>query len=271
MIADRNSLFENFKTNIRPNYKLYERNFFMKAKKILSSVLALVLMLSTILNVSVFAASDTYIATAQINVYKDTKCKTRGTVSPAKTYKAYISKNDDVNVQKLTSSYAKIDYPTSSGRKTGYIKRSDYNNKLQKYTSEKNNYSSKMQSFIKDSRFKNGATWKSNQKPKLSSYSCSGCCAYTADFVKYVFGKSSPRSGKKFTNPKDIKAGDVIKVTGSQHWFVVLERNGQKLKTAEGNWGGKVVVSSSVYTVKNNTLYRNGKKFRTFSEGYHFQ
>lgn len=240
-------------------------------KKILSSILALVLILSTIFSVNVFAASDTYIATAQINVYKDTKCKTRGTVSPAKAYNAYISKEDDVNIQKLTSSYAKVDYPTSSGRKTGYIKRSDYNTKLKKYTPASNSYSDKMQSFLKDSRFKNGATWKASQKPKLSSYSCSGCCAYTADFAKYVFGKKSPTSGTKFTNPKDIKAGDVIKVTGSQHWFVVLERNGQKLKTAEGNWGGKVVVSSSAYTVKNNTLYRNGKKFRTFAAGYHFQ
>ncbi|MBE7039091.1 MAG: hypothetical protein E7404_09355 [Ruminococcaceae bacterium] len=240
-------------------------------KKILSSILALVLILSTIFSVNVFAASDTYIATAQINVYKDTKCKTRGTVSPAKAYNAYISKEDDVNIQKLTSSYAKVDYPTSSGRKTGYIKRSDYNTKLKKYTPVSNSYSDKMQSFLKDSRFKNGATWKSSQKPKLSSYSCSGCCAYAADFAKYVFGKKSPTSGTKFTNPKDIKSGDVIKVTGSQHWFVVLERNGQKLKTAEGNWNGKVVVSSSAYTVKNNTLYRNGKKFRTFAAGYHFQ
>lgn len=233
--------------------------------------MALVLMLSTILSLNVFAASDTYIATAQINVYKDTECKTRGTVSPAKAYNAYISKEDDVNIQKLTSSYAKVDYPTSSGRRTGYIKRSDYNTKLKKYTPQKNNYSNKMQSFLKDNRFKDGATWKASQKPKLSSYGCSGCCAYAADFAKYVFGKAAPTSGTKFTNPKEIKAGDVIKVTGSQHWFVILERNGQNLKTAEGNWGGKVVVSSSAYTVKDNTLYRNGKKFRTFSAGYHMQ
>ncbi len=235
-------------------------------KRIISSVLALVLILSTVFSVNVFAAKDTYIATANINVYKDSACKTRGTSSPSKKYNAYISKNDDINIQKLTSSYAKVDYPTSSGRKTGYIKRSDYNSKIKKF-----NYSDRMQSFLKDSRFKNGATWKASQSPKLSSYGGIGCCAYAADFAKYVFGQSSPTSRNKFTNPKDIKAGDVIKVTGSQHWFVVLERNGQKLKTAEGNWGGKVVVSSTTYTVKNNTLYRNGKKFRTFAAGYHFQ
>lgn len=240
-------------------------------KKKFSILAALVIMLSTIFGTNVFAASDTYIATAQINVYKDTSCKTRGTSNPAKAYNAYISANDDVNLQKLTSSYAKIDYPTSSGRKTGYIKRNDYNTKLKKSPSSNASYSKKIEAFLKDSRFKNGATWKSSQKPKLSSYDGTGCCAYTADFAKYVFGKKAPTAGTKFTSPKDIRAGDVIKVTGSQHWFVVLERNGQTLKTAEGNWGGKVVVSSSAYTVKNNTLYRNGKKFRTFSAGYHFQ
>lgn len=238
-------------------------------KKRISVIMALVLILSTIFSVNVFAANTNYIATAQINVFKDTACKTRGTSSPAKAYNAYISKNDDVNVQKVTSTYARVDYPTSSGRKTGYIKISDHNNKLKKTTPT--NYSTKMQSFLNDSRFKNGAVWKASQKPKLSSYGGTGCCAYAADFAKYVFGKASPTSGTKFTNPKDIKAGDVIKVTGSQHWFVVLERNGQNLKTAEGNWGGKVVVSSTAYTVKDNTLYRNGKKFRTFSAGYHFQ
>ncbi len=239
-------------------------------KKKLSLVLALVLMLSTVLSaIPVFAESDIYIAKSEIKVYRNSSCKTRGTCSPAKSYNAYVSAGDDVNLQKLTSSYAKIDYPTTSGRRTGYIKRNDFNNKLKKYNSS--DYTKKVQSFLSDKRYKNGAVWKAGQRPKLSSANGKGCYAYAADFVKYVFGKSSPTSGKKFTNPKDIKAGDVIKVTGSQHWFVVLERNGNNLRTAEGNWLGKVVVSSSAYTVKNNTLCRGGKKFRTFSAGYHFQ
>ena len=98
-------------------------------KKKISIFMALVLMLSTFLSINIFAANETYIATAQIYVYKNTSCNTRGTSSPTKAYNAYIAKGDDVNIQKLTSSYAKIDYPTSSGRKTGYIKRSDYNKK----------------------------------------------------------------------------------------------------------------------------------------------
>lgn len=85
-------------------------------KKIISLFLTFVLMFSTLLSVNVFA-TETLIATAQINVYKDSKCKTRGTCNPSKAYDAYISKGDDVNVQTLTSSYAKVDYPTSSGKK----------------------------------------------------------------------------------------------------------------------------------------------------------
>lgn len=64
-------------------------------------------------------------ASKQINVYKDTALKTRGTSSPSKKYNAYISKNDVCYIYKITSSYIQVNYPTSSGRKTGYIKRSD--------------------------------------------------------------------------------------------------------------------------------------------------
>jgi len=131
-------------------------------------------------------------------------------------------------------------------------------------------YTQKMNSFISQSAYRNGASWSASKKPKLSSYGSSGCAAYAADFVKYVFGKASPRGGSAFYSASGIKAGDVIIVSGSTHWFVVLERNGNRLKTAEGNWSGKVVVSDGTYTVVNGQLCRNGKKFRTFSVGYHF-
>lgn len=131
-------------------------------------------------------------------------------------------------------------------------------------------YTQKVNSFINQSAYRNGAGWSASKKPLLSSYGSSGCAAYAADFVKYVFGKSSPRGGSAFYSASQIKAGDVIIVSGSTHWLVVLERNGNRLKTAEGNWGGKVVVSDGTYTVVNGQLYRSGKKFRTFSVGYHF-
>ncbi len=138
-------------------------------------------------------------------------------------------------------------------------------------SSSSSSYNSKVNAFLSDSRFKNGASWSASKTPVLSSYGSSGCCAYAADFVKYVFGSSSPRGGKAFYNPSEIRAGDVIYVSGGSHWFVVISRSGNTLKTAEGNWGGKVVVSNGTYTVSGNKLLRNGSVFRTFNTGYHFQ
>lgn len=67
-----------------------------------------------------------FTAGKNINVFRDTTCKTRGTSSPVKSYSASISKNDVCYVYKFTSSYLQVNYPTSSGRRTGYIKRSDF-------------------------------------------------------------------------------------------------------------------------------------------------
>ena len=123
--------------------------------------------------------------------------------------------------------------------------------------------SAKLNSFLADSRFKAGTSWGGSQKPKLSSYSCSGCCAYVADLVKYVYGKDSPRSGVYFTAPSQIRAGDVL-VFSPQHWAYVISRSGSTVRIAHGNWGGKVVVAN--YTLNGSSLL--GK---TFSYGYHFE
>lgn len=133
-----------------------------------------------------------------------------------------------------------------------------------------NLYVQKVNAFLKDPRWQPGTTYNASQKPKLSKYSCVGCCAYAADFVQYVFGKDSPRSGTLFTSINQIKAGDIIVVSNSPHWIVVLARSGNSLETLEGNWMGKAVRAKGAYTLNGNTLMRNGKKFRVFSLGYHF-
>lgn len=104
-----------------------------KAKKIMSTLLAIITVLlcaaPAFAAVSYPSLSSTayceFTAAKQINVYKDTGFKTRGTSSPASAYNAYISKNDVCYIYKITDSYAQVNYPTSSGRKTGYIKTSD--------------------------------------------------------------------------------------------------------------------------------------------------
>ena len=132
-------------------------------------------------------------------------------------------------------------------------------------------YTEKMNAFISNDTWKNGAAWAAAKTPTISDYAGAGCCAYAADFAKYVFGNDSARGGIQFSDPDEIRAGDIIYVSGKSHWVVVLGRNGSQLKTAEGNWGGKVVISDTAYTVSNHTFMRDGKKFRTFEAGYHFQ
>ncbi|MGN0164473.1 MAG: M23 family metallopeptidase [Candidatus Ornithomonoglobus sp.] len=132
----------------------------------MKKLIALILTVATVLSftgvVSVSAASwpslsssayCEFTAAKQINVYKDTACKTRGTSSPAKAYDAYISKNDVCYIYKITTSYSQVNYPTSSGRRTGYIKTSDL---LGEHTSPDKSY--KATSKVTTYKYKNGET-----------------------------------------------------------------------------------------------------------------
>lgn len=103
-------------------------------KRTLSVILAIVLMLPTIFCVTASAASYPSISSSKyiefeaqqnINVYKDKTCKTRGTSSPAEAYNASIAKGDVCYIYEIAASYIKLNYPTTSGRKTGFIKRGD--------------------------------------------------------------------------------------------------------------------------------------------------
>lgn len=135
--------------------------------------------------------------------------------------------------------------------------------------------------FINDSRWRNGISWGGTQDRKIyDSFTGKGCFAYIADFVKYVYGKSGDPRGTKYTNVNEVRAGDVIHMynnTDGEHWFAVLGRNGNSLYTAEGNLGGKVVVSNSRYTISGNGFSyvrgRNGKYEQTtarLTDGYHY-
>lgn len=131
-------------------------------KRKISVILTLVLMLSAILSMTVSAASYPslsssayceFTAAKQINVWKNTGCTTRGTSSPSRAYNAYISKNDVCYIYKITSSYAQVNYPTSSGRKTGYIKTADL---LGSGTNPSSSF--KATSKVTTYKYKNGAT-----------------------------------------------------------------------------------------------------------------
>lgn len=138
-------------------------------------------------------------------------------------------------------------------------------------------YDIRVNSFIQNPKFKHGANWPPNKQPTISGAgSGSGCNAYARDFVKYVFNTTLKEEGSiYFDNINEIKDGDVIYVTSSEHWIVVLYRKGDLLTTAEGNWQGKVVVGDIYYKIQNGKLYhrnrinQNYTFFRPFQYGYH--
>ncbi|MBQ6789336.1 MAG: S-layer homology domain-containing protein [Clostridia bacterium] len=139
-------------------------------------------------------------------------------------------------------------------------------------------YEERLKAFKADSRFKDGATWGYEQRPKLNTgWSCKGCCAYVADFVKYVYGVNTASWASenflKYTDINDIKKGDVIYINdAANHWFVVLERNGNSLDVVEGNYGGKVRHIDDGYRIKDGKLYDvKSKKSRPFGYGSHYK
>lgn len=136
-------------------------------------------------------------------------------------------------------------------------------------------FETRYKEFISDSRWKNGIAWGSGQKPKLSTFSSQGCCAYAADFAAYVYGSTSAAwtgsSFEKFTNLNEIKAGDIIYVTN--HWFVVLSRSGNNLYTCEGSVDSKTRVSTTGWKIKDGSLYYKIGSYESsiaFKYGYHY-
>lgn len=144
-------------------------------------------------------------------------------------------------------------------------------------------YALRVASFLQNSRYKNGASWGGSKRPYLSGWSCSGCMAYAVDFCKYVYGAdwaTSPKKFETYKSVKDIATGDAIRING--HYFVVLQRKGDKLYTAEGNYGSSVRASltSYGYYISGGCLYQNyynakgtstGHAKVTFVSGYRFK
>ena len=131
-----------------------------------------------------------------------------------------------------------------------------------------------LDAFIQDSRFASGVSW-GKRAPILSSCQhFTGCLSYCADYTKYCFDIDDPRDGEAFYDATAIRAGDVIKVTGSggEHWFVCLKREGNNLYIAEGNWGAYVRIDWSRVIKNSNTVSGIDADISktTFAIGYHF-
>lgn len=169
-----------------------------------------------------------------------------------------VDRGDRVIVHQETGNAYEVTYPTPRGSKRRWVPKNIFND-----IQPNGDYNSKVQAFVNDGRYRPGTRW-------------DNCYTYASQFTSYVFGKSNPRDGQWFGSANDIRNGDVVHVNASggksQHWLVVLYRNGDQLVTIEGNWTNHTVnYSDSAYTVQNGTLYRNGSPFRAWDCGYHFQ
>ncbi len=136
-------------------------------------------------------------------------------------------------------------------------------------------FNQKKDAFLSDARWRDGTSWGGNQTPKSSSWSSTGCCAYAADFAKEVYGNNSPRGGAAFNNVSEVRTGDILHINNgeTEHWFIVLARDGNQIYSAEGNYSGRVYVSTSHYWFNNGVLYTqlaSGTRQVTLYEGYHF-
>lgn len=103
-------------------------------KKMISVVLVLVTLMSTFAvaasaatNYPSFSTSSycEFTANKTIYAYRNSSLTQRGTYSPSKSYNAYISSGDVCRIYKITSRYIQLAYPTSSGYKSAYVRRSD--------------------------------------------------------------------------------------------------------------------------------------------------
>lgn len=129
-------------------------------------------------------------------------------------------------------------------------------------------YFAKSDAFLSDSRWCDGASW-GWQTPYLSEWQSWQCYAYACDFTAYMYGIDNYEDGTYFSSVSEIRTGDVIRANG--HTFVVIERIGNDLRTAEGNYIARVRVANPGYRISGNSIVQVGSsRTYTIQGGYHF-
>lgn len=234
-------------------------------KKKLLSILTLSLMLVSLFCISVSAASFPSLsasaycefkASKQINVYKDTALKTRGTSSPSKKYNASISKNDVCYIYKITSSYIQVNYPTSSGRKTGYIKRSDLIGVAS--PTEQVTSNGKATTYVSA-----GGTSYGNTAKNDKVFACGTSGGYTAVIYTAKSGKRAYKFGWVTTNDYNsiIKVGGNVSVPENSNSGSYSPRTTAPAKNNPYYYSSKNIFYQSGYGMPNCTAYAYGRAY----------
>lgn len=260
-------------------------------KKIMSIILLAVLLVPAVGIESLAAESwpsvsskryIEFIADGKISVYTSSSLSTRGTSSPKKAYKAYIASGDDVRIIDIASKYLEISYPTSSGRRTGFIKRSavlDNSKPLDVLTAK-----GKAKTYESAGGSSYGSIAKGDKVYVVSSgknyigviYEAkSGSRAYklgwvkTADFNSKVAGSgsssSSSSSSGKTSSTWEKKVGNTVADIDSVHYSAK-----GNISVAAGFWGQCTAYAygrfSEVHGVKLKTA-RHAKYWLSENEG----
>lgn len=125
-----------------------------------------------------------------------------------------VGKGKEFNYTMQPGTYYEIRGFCKYGGKTYYTGITKFRtNPVPPTQSSSSNLGGKMYNFKQDSRWRDQTSWPSNQKPKTnSSASPRGCAAYAYDFVKVVHGRNGYATGTYYKNTNDIRAGDVLHI-----------------------------------------------------------
>ncbi|MCR5414869.1 MAG: hypothetical protein K6F50_09135 [Kiritimatiellae bacterium] len=130
-------------------------------------------------------------------------------------------------------------------------------------------YAARIAEMMNEEPFRHGTFWDNTCRPLLVQNGNLGCAAFVTDFAKYVFGADNFNQGEKFENPSEIRAGDVISIKG--HFLAVLDRNGDRLVTMEGNFCSAIWHSDNSYGLMKGGWVQSGKLAPdNFICGYHY-
>ncbi|MBO5059852.1 MAG: hypothetical protein J6C82_02950 [Clostridia bacterium] len=235
-------------------------------KRKISLILTFILMLSTIFSVNVFAASYPSISSSKyiefkaqqnINVYKDTNCKTRGTSSPSKKYNASISSGDTCYIYKIEKNYIQVNYPTSSGRRTGYIKRNALFDKTAPI-----NYISSSKAKVTIHKSSSGScvakgdkVWEVDTKKEFSGYKAviyeakSGKRAYKLGYV--TESDLNKIKGNKSTQKTNTSKNDVPDSVKLEFKLTMLHNAAANLSSKKANAESVIDVACDAELMKN--------------------
>ncbi len=130
-------------------------------------------------------------------------------------------------------------------------------------------YSARVEALLDEEPYQSGCHWGDGTRPLLVASGNLDCAAAVTDFAKYVFDAGNFNRGEKFENVNEIRAGDVISIKG--HFLSVLDRDGDKLFTFEGNFNKSIRRTDSGYAVVKGQWWEGGKANpEGFICGYHF-